>query len=236
MLIDMHAHTSGISTCCRIPAPEVIDAAAEAGIGGIILTNHYNKPYVKDGDFDGFARRYVEEFFYTKQCGDAKNFPVLFGVEVQMEMHDRVHMLLYGVKTDFVLNHPMLFDYSQEELYRLVKAEGGAMVQAHPMRRGKNVLLDPAYLDGVEINSHPLYDGSHLDELTAFAYEHGLILTSGGDYHADTHRPCCGAILPDGMDSLEVSSFLCSAESIELCYQEPQDRTCRSTVFFLNRR
>lgn len=235
MLIDMHAHSSGISTCCRIPAPEVIQAAAGAGIGGIILTNHYNKPYIQDGNYDAFAHKYVEEYFYAKKCGDAKGFPVLFGVEVQMELHDRVHMLLYGISTDFVLKYPLLFDYTQEELYHLVKAEGGAMVQAHPIRRGKNVLLDPKYLDGVEINSHPLYDGSHLEELTAFAHEHGLILTSGGDYHADTHRPCCGAVLPDGIQSLEVGKYLCATDSVEFCYQEPHERQCRHTVFSRNR-
>lgn len=235
MLIDMHAHSSGISTCCRIPAPEVIDAASAVGIEGIILTNHYNKSYVSDGDYAGFAQRYIDEYFYARECGEAKGFPVLFGVEVQMEPHERVHMLLYSVSTDFVLAHPMLFDYTQEELYRLVKAEGGAMVQAHPMRRGKNVLLNPSYMDGVEINSHPLYDGSHLEELSAFATEHGLILTSGGDYHADTHRPCCGAILPDGIGSMQVSEYLCEAKSIDIRYQEPWERTCRKTVFHRNR-
>ena len=50
MLIDMHAHSSGISTCCRIPAAAVIEAAAEAGIRGLIMTNHYNKSYVQDSD------------------------------------------------------------------------------------------------------------------------------------------------------------------------------------------
>jgi len=144
-------------------------------------------------------------------------------------------MLLYGVDTDFVLRHPMLFDYTQQNLYRLVKEQGGAMVQAHPMRRGKNVLLDPAYLDGVEINSHPLYDGSHLEELSAFACEHGLILTSGGDYHADTHRPCCGTFLPDGIASGDIGAYLCAADSIELCYQEPQERTPHTTVFHRSR-
>jgi len=236
MLIDMHAHTSGISTCCRIPAPEVIDAAICAGIDGIILTNHYNKSYASDGNFSAFADRYIDEYHYAKQCGDAKGFPVLFGIEVQMEPHDRVHMLVYGVTPDFVRFHPALFDYTQEELYHLVKAEGGAMVQAHPMRRGKNVLLDPAFMDGVEINSHPGYDASHLDELSAFATEHGLILTSGGDYHADTHQPCSGAVLPDGIETLQVSKFLCSTDSIELVYQEPFERTCHRTVFSRKRR
>lgn len=235
MLVDMHAHSSGISTCCKIPAPEVIAAAAEAGIDALILTNHYNKPYVKDGDYEGFARRYVEEYFYARDCGSKAGMTVHFGVEVQMEPHDRVHMLVYGVDTDFVLNHPTLFDYTQQELYRLVKAHGGAMVQAHPMRRGKNVLLDPKYLDGVEINSHPLYDGSHLEELSAFATDHGLILTSGGDYHADTHRPCCGAVLPDDIASKEIGAYLCAADSIELRYQEVDERVCRTTVFHRSR-
>ena len=112
-----------------------------------------------------------------------------------------------------------------------MKAYGGAMVQAHPMRRGKNVLLDPKYLDGVEINSHPKYDCTHLDELSAFAHEHGLLITSGGDFHADTHRPHCGAILPDGNDNPGISRFICTTDSIELHYQEPEDRFWQSSTF-----
>lgn len=231
MLIDMHAHSSGISTCCRIPAPEVVSAAMNAGIGGIILTNHYHKPYVTDGDFDGFARRYINEYFYAKSCGDAAGCPVHFGIEISMEKYNRAHMLVYGISTDFVLEYPMLFDYTQEELYKLVKSAGGAMIQAHPMRGGRNILMNPALLDGVEINSHPLYDCTHLAELTAFAHEHCLILTSGGDFHADTHRPRCGAFLPDTLHSIQIGEYLCEAESIELCYQEPGEFVSHTTVY-----
>lgn len=231
MLIDMHAHTSGISTCCRIPAPEVIRAAMEAGIDGIILTNHYHKPYVVNDDFDAFARRYTDEYLYAKSCGDMHAFPVHFGIEISMEKYNRAHMLVYGISTDFVLEHPDLFDYTQKDLYRLVKSVGGAMVQAHPIRGGKNILMDPAYLDGVEINSHPLYDCTHLEELTTFAHDHGLILTSGGDFHADSNRPFCGAILPRSVESLHIGEYLCSAESIELRYQEPGEFTSHTTVF-----
>lgn len=228
MLIDMHAHTSEISTCCRIPAPQVIQEAKSVGIDGLILTNHYNKPYVTDGDFDAFARRYIAEYEYTKSLGDAIGFPVFFGIEIAMEKYNRLHMLVYGVEPSFLQNHPMIFDATQKGLYQLVKAYGGAMIQAHPMRGGKNVLLDPQYLDGVEINSHPLYDGTHIAELEDFAHQHGLILTSGGDYHADTHRPCCGALLPDNIHSNDIGRFLCSADSIELCYQEPKDSVKRA--------
>lgn len=231
MLIDMHAHTSAISACCRIPAPDVVAAARNSGIDGIILTNHYHKPYVTDGDFNGFARRYIEEYFHTKACGEEIGMPVHFGVEISMEKYNRAHMLVYGISTDFVLEYPMLFDYTQEELYKLVKSVGGAMIQAHPMRGGKNILMDPAYLDGVEINSHPLYDCTHLDELTDFAHRHGLILTSGGDFHADSHRPCCGAILPRSVASIDIGKYLCAAQSIELRYQEPGEFVSHATVY-----
>ena len=68
MLIDMHAHTSAISPCCLIPAPEVLAEVKAAGLDGIVLTNHYDKSYVKDGDAAAFARRYLDEFEYTREC------------------------------------------------------------------------------------------------------------------------------------------------------------------------
>ena len=62
MLIDLHAHTSGISKCCRIPAPEVLRIAKENGIDGIVLANHYQKSYVKDMTVADFASKYIEEY------------------------------------------------------------------------------------------------------------------------------------------------------------------------------
>ena len=59
MLIDLHAHSSGISHCCRIPYDEVIRTAKEAGLCGIVLTNHYPKYYVTDGDYAAFIRRHT---------------------------------------------------------------------------------------------------------------------------------------------------------------------------------
>ena len=45
MLIDLHAHTSGISRCCRIPIPEVLRQTLDNGMDGIVLTDHYQKSY-----------------------------------------------------------------------------------------------------------------------------------------------------------------------------------------------
>ena len=228
MLIDLHAHTSGISTCCRVPAPDIVRAALDAGLDGIVLTNHYHKGYVKNGDNAAFARRYTDEYAYTKECGDAAGLRVLYGMEVTMELHGGVHIHVYGLSPAFTLAHPDVFDMPLSELYALVHENGGILVQAHPFRGGKNRLQDLAYLDGVEANSHPLYDATHFDRLTEIAQSRELILTSGGDYHADTHRPHCGAYLPDSIETTEdLCEFLRTTETIDLEIQEPGEMQSR---------
>lgn len=231
MLIDMHAHTSGISRCCKLPAEEIVRIAKDVGIDGIVLSNHYHKPYITDGDFYGFAKRYVDEYRYTKECGERIGLKVLLGIEVTMEKHDQVHLLIYGIDEEFILKYHDMFDYTQEELYRIVKDYGGAMIQAHPMRKGKNVLLDLDYLDGVEMSSHPLYDGTHLSELSDIAKRKGLIITSGGDFHADTHRALCGAYLPDGIKGRELGQYLLTTDRIEIRYQEPHEMISHKALY-----
>lgn len=224
MLIDMHAHTSGISTCCRIPAPDVVKAALDAGLDGIVLTNHYQRSYVKDGDAAAFAKRYADEYAYAKECADAAGCRIFYGMEVTMHRHDNAHILVYGLDPQFTVENPLLYEMSMEELYTLVHEKGGMLVQAHPFRRGINVLQDLKYLDGVEANSHPLYDATHVQKLTEIAQSKKLILTSGGDYHADTPRPHCGAYLPDDLkDTRDLKNFLMTTDSLDIEYQEPRE-------------
>ena len=236
MLIDLHAHSSGISKCCRIPAEEVIRVAREHGIDGIVLTNHYAKSYVPDGDYLAFAKRYTQEYRYAKELGDACGFHVFFGIEVTMALDPHVHVLIYGVEESFIERYPTLFEFSQKELYKLVKANGGMMVQAHPYRRGDR-LLDPAHLDGIEISCHPLYEGTYLKELTAVAKKHGLLLTCGGDFHADTHRAHCGVYLPDTItNGVELGAYLASANEVTLCVQEVDERISHDVVYTRSKR
>lgn len=237
MLIDFHAHTSGISKCCRIPAPDVLKAAKEVGLDGIILTNHYHKPYLK-GEMtpSDFARKYVDEYLYTKKLGDEMGMKVFLGIEVTMEKCGAAHLLVYGADTEFILEHPDMFDYTQKELYDLVKENGYALVQAHPFRGGKT-LLDLSLLDGVEANCHPLYDATHTDRLYEVAKESGLMLTCGGDFHADTYRPHCGVFIPDDTkNEMDIAEFIHTAESVKLRIHELREESWSDREFVLNRR
>jgi len=221
MLIDLHAHSSGISQCCRIPYAEVLKQALDNGMDGIVLTNHYQKSYLEDGDADAFAQKYIAEFYAAEQCGRQIGCRVFFGIEVTTELYPKVHMLVYGVDPEFLLEHPCVFDYTQKELYELVHAHNGILVQAHPFRYGEH-LLDPALMDGVEINCHPLYGNSYSERVLQIAEDHQLIVTCGGDYHADTYRPKCGMFLPDACrDHHDLKAYLQSTQEKALCIQEP---------------
>ena len=127
MLIDMHAHTSGVSHCCVLPPEEIVRIAKETGLDGIVLTNHYAKDYVT-------VDKYINEYEITKAEGEKIGLKVFFGIEVTVVWNPRIHLLVYGVTTDFLREHPALYDMSQEELYTLVHQYGGVLVQAHPFR------------------------------------------------------------------------------------------------------
>ena len=221
MLVDMHSHSSGISRCCQIPAEQVVEEAKNVGIDALVLTNHYVEYYGINGDYDDLAKRYIAEYEYTKKCGEKIGMKVFFGLEVTMELPGNPHVLIYGVQPQFILDHPQIFYYTQRKLYEVVKQVGGVVVQAHPFRKNIDVLLDLKFLDGVEINCHPLYEATHFEKLRSIAQNNNLILTSGGDYHADTHRAKCGVYFPDHIkDGVEIGKYLLAQSPLKLCIQE----------------
>ncbi len=224
MLIDMHAHTSGISHCCLGDAETILKIAKENGIDGIVLTNHYQRSYVKNGDTAEFARRYTEESRKAKRLGKELGVTVIYGMEVTMHRHDNSHLLIYGLSESFTEEFPEVYDMTQEELYTLVKERGGLLIQAHPFRKGYYP-LDPRFLDGYEISCHPVYHTSRYDDVVALTTKHGALLTCGGDYHMDTpYRAYCGVFLPDTVkDEKAFVEALLSADPITISLHEPED-------------
>lgn len=231
MLIDMHAHCSEISRCCKASLEQAMEITLENGMDGFVLTNHYQKKYVTDGDYLAFAKRYMAECERAVAYGAQKGVPVFWGIEVTAEQYPQVHMLIYGVDSEFLFRYPTLFDYSQQELYRIVSENGGVLIQAHPYRGG-TMVLDTAFLDGVEVNCHPLYGHSYCDELIKLARENDLIVTCGGDFHKDTYRPKCGIYLPDSIgDSAALGAYLKNAKTLELCIMEIETREVENILY-----
>ncbi len=220
LLIDMHAHSSAISECCRIPIDEVLRVAKKTGLDGIVLTNHYSEKYADESSPDDLARRYNEEYFTARELGESMGLTVLYGIELTVSRDPKLHILIYGVPFSFITDNPMIYTLEQGELYALVHSYGGAVVQAHPYRGGVDRLQPLQYLDGVEINCHPLYEGTHSAEIIDLVKKTSLILTCGADYHADTRRARCGVYLPSDISNESLSSYLLSCDKIRLHINE----------------
>ena len=219
MLIDFHAH-SALSRCCKMDGKDILLVAKENGMDGIILTNHYDRSYLINDDKLEYANRYINEYYYVNKWAIKFKIKVYFGVEVTMAKHNNVHILLYGIKPEFLLEYPNLYDYELKDLYELAHKNNAILIQAHPFRNNNNVLQDLNYLDGIEANCHTINEGPHIELVAGIAKENKKLLTCGGDFHNDASRAKCGVFLPDYLsDTREIVDYLKQVKEIKLCVQ-----------------
>ena len=242
MLVDLHAHTNGISSCCAENYKAIIDVAKSVGIDGIVLTNHYTRWYIENPSYNHgfltpleFAKLYIKEYEDAKLYGEKVGLKVFFGVELTPDYDTRVHLLIYGITPNFLLNNPELYKLSLKELYSLVKENGFALVQAHPFRNGTTV-QDTQHLDGLEINCHPKYQTSCADILPKIAQDNKLALICGADFHHDTYRPICGTFLPDSViGDKDLKNFILTTDTVTLRIHEVNSPTFYDKTYQLNR-
>ena len=155
---------------------------------------------------------------------DELDMKCFFGIEVTMSKHNDVHMLVYGVSPEWLLEYPDLYYYEQKDLYELVHKYNGILVQAHPLRKNINVLLDPKYLDGIELNSHTIKEGPHTEEIIEIAKTYNLLVTSGGDFHNDAPRAKCGMYLPNDINDIkELVNYLNNNIEFKMVVQETKE-------------
>ena len=221
MLIDMHTHSSGISGCCRLNVFEIVDAAKDVGLDGIILTNHYYSDGADDYESQAdYVECYIKEYELARAYGEKVGLKVFFGIEVTPEFMERLHLLVYGVETDFLRNNPQLCDLSLKELYELVHENGGILVEAHPFRHNCPI-IDTNYLDALEINCHPLYKTTHFDDVKNGALQGKVKLTCGSDYHGDTYRAFCGVYFPDNVEEIgDITDYIKNSSQINMRVHE----------------
>jgi predicted metal-dependent phosphoesterase TrpH len=111
-LIDLHTHTSYSSPCSHMTAGELIEAAIEAGLDGLAVTEH----------------RVIEGAEVAQDLARRKyGFPVFCGVEAQATIFGDV--LVFGCYQDFRPRIPW------PDLRQIVAEEGGVLIPAHPFRR-----------------------------------------------------------------------------------------------------
>lgn len=149
-LIDLHTHTSYSSACGRMAAEELIEAAIDAGLNGVAVTEH---------SLIGGAE--VAQEVARRKYG----FPVFRGVEAHATIFGDV--LVFGCHHDFEPGIPW------STLRRLVVEAGGLLIPAHPFRRWDHFALW-SYLEdqGLSLNGH-LAEMDFVQGLTAIEVHNG---------------------------------------------------------------
>jgi predicted metal-dependent phosphoesterase TrpH len=117
-LIDLHTHTSHSSGCSHMTAGELIEAAIEAGLDGVAVTEHL----VIEG-------AEVAQDLASRKYG----FPVFRGVEAHATVFGDV--LVFGCYQDLEPRIPWPL------LRQIVAEDGGVLIPAHPFRRWDRLVL-----------------------------------------------------------------------------------------------
>ena len=193
---ELHCHSLEISECARVDSTTIVKKFTEAGYSTLVLANHFNQGtmnYNKATSWEDF----IEKFFsaYEKLKAEAQGkLNILLGAELRFKENCNDY-LLFGVTKDFLLAHPEIFDLNPQRLSPILKENGILFVQAHPFRNGMTV-VNPAFLDGVEVfNGHKGHD-SRNEIANAWADKFGLIKTSGTDFHYD-YAPANAGIITE---------------------------------------
>ena len=157
---ETHLHTLPASKCAKASVRENLEAYKALGFAGVFMTNHFidgNIGIDRTHSFEERIEFYYADYEEAKKIGAELGIAVFDGVEMSYGGTD---FLIYGLHKDWFLAHPEIDGMKKSEELQLLMDAGALIIQAHPYRGGTTV-LNTDFLDGVEINCHPLYHKSY---------------------------------------------------------------------------
>lgn len=193
---ELHCHSKSVSACARVSNEEIIQKFTEAGYTSLVLTNHFNKgtqDFLGCANYQDFVTAYLTGYEDLKRDASGK-LNVILGMELRFNENSNDY-LVFGITEEFLRAHEDIFSLNPESFSKISRENGLLFIQAHPFRNTMTV-INPAFLDGVEVyNGHKGHD-SRNEIADMWADKYGLIKTSGTDFHYP-HVPANAGILTD---------------------------------------
>ncbi|MBO5380244.1 MAG: PHP domain-containing protein [Clostridia bacterium] len=193
---ELHCHSKSVSACARVSNEEIIQKFTEAGYTSLVLTNHFNKgtqDFLGCANYQDFVTAYLKGYENLKRDASGK-LNVILGMELRFNENSNDY-LVFGITEELLRAHEDIFSLNPESFSKISRENGLVFVQAHPFRNTMTV-INPAFLDGVEVyNGHKGHD-SRNEIADMWADKYGLIKTSGTDFHYP-HVPANAGILTD---------------------------------------
>lgn len=197
-VVEMHFHTSEVSSCAHVSAADGVHLLAESGYDALITTDHYTPDSFKKRRHLPWSEQvdwYLSGYEAAYEAGQKENVTVLPGMEIRFKEHSNDY-LVFGIDRTFLLNYPDLYLMSLDTFSQLSREQGLLIYQAHPFRNNMTI-ANPDYLDGLEgINSNPRHN-SRNTIAQAWANEHNLPIIAGSDFHQVGDQGSSRLIFPD---------------------------------------
>lgn len=205
-IYETHLHTCEASACGVAHGEDYIDYMTDLGYSGIIVTDHFfngNSCVPSFLPWEEKVKRYQAGYLAAKKAVEGKSLSVFFGIEYNFKGDE---YLIYGVDEKWLLDNPDIMTKERTEVYKLVKAYGGLMLQAHPFRERdylSAIHLTPSACDGIEVYNacnHP-YENALARE---YAEKEGMTVLSGGsDIHHLSDEIKGGVAFDRKLDSID---------------------------------
>ena len=188
---DPHVHDMESSRCGKAGAAEMVEAYADKGYDGIIITDHFlnaNTTADRSAPWEKQVATLVKGYEAAKKRGDQLGLKVFFAWEGGFDGND---FLTYGLDVDWLLENPDCASLPMKEYLKCTRAAGAYIVHAHPYRQANYIYcirLLPQLVDAVETRN---YCRTDLDNRLAWLYAraYGLPATAGSDAHCPDHIP-----------------------------------------------
>ncbi|MBO5223787.1 MAG: PHP domain-containing protein [Clostridia bacterium] len=229
-IYEMHTHNCIASRCGRFTPEEIVKTYHEQGFDGICVTDHFfNGNCAIDRNLPWKER--VEQFCLgyekIKEEGDKVGLNIFFGFEYSVKGQPKDSMggtdfLIYGLDKNWLLSKDeSILDMSVNNFMKMVREEGGFVVQAHPFRLElsymDHISLFPNFTDGVEVlNASPNTMGRANKLAKKYAKEYNFYRIAGSDAHQNADR-----------EYFAVLKTVNKAETIEQLISEIKDRTTK---------
>ena len=199
---ETHMHTREGSACASSTGAEHARAHKEAGYDGIFITDHFfngNSAVPRELPWRMRCEQFCRGYEGAKEEGDKIGLSVFFGFEYAMF---GAEVLVYNLSKEWLMEHEDIDRMNPREAFKIMRADGAFLVQAHPFReRGyiDHIHLYPRDIAGVEaINAaHKGEDRRMNDRAFAYANMYRLPVTSGSDTHHTYELNGGGIITPE---------------------------------------
>ena len=185
MLIELHAHTKGVSACGQVGVRELLDRYHAKGYDAVVITDHLNEWTIgfenAADDYDGFIDNFLSPVKQGREYAKKLGMKLFFGCELRFSHEDNDY-LVYGITEEYLRKTPDIMTMGIGKFHEAALEQGFLVYQAHPFRNWMQV-IPPQYIDGIEVNNgHPRQE-SRNDIARLWADIHGLSMISGSDFH-----------------------------------------------------